>query len=92
MRPAARRQTRVQGVREDPLSRLRIIALGGADAEVFESGTSMRIILSCLEVSRSSPSPVRLMCRSARGILVPMVRSISSCIDTLTRLLLLSRT
>ena len=42
----------------------------------------MRIIPSCLDVRSSSPSPVRLMCRSAREMLAPIVRSTSSCIDT----------
>ncbi len=36
-----------------------------------ESATSMRIMPSCREVSSSSPSPVGLMCRSAREMLGP---------------------
>ena len=56
--------------------------MAGAGPEGFVSGTSMRIIPSCLDVSRSSPSPVRLICRSAREMLAPIVRSMSSCNDT----------
>mgnify|MGYP003694573929 CR=1 FL=1 len=40
---------------------------------LVDSGTSMRIIPSCLDVSSSSPSPVLAMCRSALRMLAPIV-------------------
>ena len=43
-----------------------------------ESGTSMRIIPSCRDVRNSSPSPLRLTCKSARAIEAPIVRSTRS--------------
>ena len=50
------------------------------------SGTSIRMVPSCLDVMSSSPSRVWLMKRSARAILEPIFRSMSSCSDTFTRL------
>ena len=55
------------------------------------SGTSIRMVPSCLDVMSSSPSRVWLMKRSARVILAPIFRSMSSCSDTFTRLPLASR-
>ena len=46
----------------------------------------MRIIPSCLDVSKSSPSAVLLMCRSALEMVAPIVRLMSSWNDTFTRL------
>jgi len=44
----------------------------GADvAAPLESGTSVRIMPSCLDVMKSSPSRLRLMCRSALGTVAP---------------------
>ena len=46
------------------------------------SGTSIRMVPSCREVMNSSPSRLRLMCRSPRGARKPIVFSISSRSDT----------
>ncbi len=56
------------------------------------SGTSMRIIPSCLEVRNNSPSRLWLMCRSHRTTVLPIFFSIRSRNDTSTRLPLASRT
>jgi hypothetical protein len=55
------------------------------------SGTSMRIMPSCREVMNNSPSRLMPICRSARGIGVPIALSIRSRNDTSTRLPLASR-
>ena len=49
------------------------------------SGTSIRIMPSCREVRKSSPSRLRLMCRSARVTVAPLVASISSRNETYVR-------
>ena len=49
------------------------------------------MVPSCLDVMSSSPSRVWLMKRSARAILAPIFRLMSSCSDTFTRLPLASR-
>src|ERR1044071_9341242 len=74
---------------------LRITQETTADAylvAVAPSGTSIRIQPSCRDVSRSSPSPVRLICRSARVRLVPITFSTSSLNDTFSRAPLALRT
>ena len=68
--PSARRQVHVLRRKPDTSCQRR----GRAAAVPVESGTSIRITPSWLEVS-SSPSRVRLMCRSTRGRLGPIVRS-----------------
>lgn len=53
---------------------------GRADAvaDPVESGTSMRTVPSCRDVMNSSPSRLRLTCKSARVTAAPRVRSTSS--------------
>ena len=51
-------------------------------ASIPESGTSMRIMPSCRDVIKSSPSPLMLMCMSARDAVAPFAASTSSRNDT----------
>ena len=51
-------------------------------AAPLESGTSIRIMPSCRDVRKSSPSRLRLMCRSARAAVAPLAASTSSRNET----------
>ena len=57
------------GIRSAAVTQRRGPPVAGA----LESETSIRIMPSCLDVRSSSPSPVRLMCRSTREMLPPIV-------------------
>src|SRR5262249_43794287 len=61
-------------------------------ARAHQSGTSIRIMPSCRELRKISPSPLRLRCRSARVAVAPFVASTSSWNVTYVRLPLASLT